>query len=591
MPRMSLDSVSSQKDAASSVGGSMLQVMGRRWMVAAGHPLAAQAAARILQAGGNAIDAGVAAGFMLGVVHPDMVSFAGVAPILVHLGHTGETFEVSGVGPYPKRATADFFREKCGGQIPVGLLRTVVPAAPDAWCAALEHWGTKTFGETVAPALECAERGFPLSVFSAYQFGRAADKVRRFPTSAAVYLKDGQGPPPGHLLVEAELAETIKKMVAAETASHGRGRGAAIRAARDVFYKGEIAQRIADYHAREGGLMTTEDLAEFSVEIAPALKTSFGEYEVASCGFWCQGPVLLQMLNLIESYDWRALGHNTPRALHILVEAMKLAFADREAYYGDPLHVKVPADGLLSKEYAKIRRGLIREDRAFPDLPSAGDPWGLRATANGGHGISGPVTLRPEGSLDTSYVCVVDAEGNAFSATPSDPGVDSPLVPGVGCVVSPRGSQGWLTPGHPSIVGPGKRPRLTPAPALVLRDGRAFMPVGTPGGDVQQQAILQVFLNVAAHGMRPQQAIDAPRIASRSFPDSFWPHAHAPGVVEAESRLSPETRNALGVLGHNMADWPDWDWRAGAVCCVVVGPDGVLSGGADPRRGALAIGW
>ena len=588
---MSLDSVSSQKDAASAVGGSMLQVMGRRWMVAAGHPLAAQAAARILQAGGNAIDAGVAAGFMLGVVHPDMVSFAGVAPILVHLARTRETFEVSGVGPYPKRATADFFREKCGGQIPAGVLRTVVPAAPDAWCAALERWGTKSFGETVAPALECAERGFPLSVFSAYQFGRAADKVRRFPTSAAVYLKDGQGPPPGYLLVEAELAETIKMMVAAETASRARGHGAAIRAARDVFYKGEIAQRIADYHAREGGLMTVEDLGEFSVEIAPALKTSFGEYEVASCGFWCQGPVLLQMLNLIESYDWRALGHNTPRALHILVEAMKLAFADREAYYGDPLHVKVPVDGLLSKEYAKIRRGLLREDRAFPDLPPAGDPWGLRATANGGHGISGPVTLRPEGSLDTSYVCVVDADGNAFSATPSDPGVDSPLVPGVGCVVSPRGSQGWLTPGHPSIVGPGKRPRLTPAPALALRDGRAFMPIGTPGGDVQQQAMLQVFLNVIAHGMRPQQAIDAPRIASRSFPDSFWPHAHAPGVVEAESRLSPDTRNALAALGHNVADWPDWDWRAGAVCCVMVGPDGVLSGGADPRRGALAIGW
>jgi len=588
---MSLDSVSSQKDAASAIGGSMLQVMGRRWMVAAGHPLAAQAAARILQAGGNAVDAGVAAGFMLGVVHPDMVSFAGVAPILVHLARTRETFEVSGVGPYPKRATADFFRETCGGQIPVGLLRTVVPAAPDAWCAALERWGTKSFGETVAPALECAERGFPLSVFSAYQFGRAAEKVRRFPTSAAVYLKGGQGPPPGHLLVEAELAETIKMMVAAETASRARGRGAAIRAARDVFYKGEIAQRIADYHAREGGLMTVEDLGEFSVEIAPALKTSFGDYEVASCGFWCQGPVLLQMLNLIESYDWRALGHNTPRALHILVEAMKLAFADREAYYGDPLHVKVPADGLLSKEYAEMRRGLIREDRAFPDLPPAGDPWGLRATVNGGHGISGPVTLRPEGSLDTSYVCVVDADGNAFSATPSDPGVDSPLVPGVGCVVSPRGSQGWLTPGHPSIVGPGKRPRLTPAPTLVLRDGRAFMPIGTPGGDVQQQAILQVFLNVTAHGMRPQQAIDAPRIASRSFPDSFWPHAHAPGVVEAESRLSPDTRNALAALGHNMADWPDWDWRAGAVCCVKVGPDGVLSGGADSRRGALAIGW
>ena len=569
----------------------MHQVMGRRWMVAAGHPLAAQAAARILEAGGNAIDAGVAAGFMLGVVHPDMVSFAGVAPILVHLGRTGETFEVSGVGPYPKRATAEFFRKKCDGQIPVGLLRTVVPASPDAWCAALERWGTKSFGETVAPAMECAEHGFPVSVFSAYQLGRAADKIRRFPTSAAVYLKDGQGPPAGHLLVEAELAQTIKIMVAAEAKSRARGRAGAIRAARDAFYKGEIAQRIADYHAREGGLLTTEDLAEFSVEIAPALRTSFGEYEVASCGFWCQGPVLLQMLNLIESYDWRALGHNSPRALHILTEAMKLAFADREAYYGDPLHVKVPADGLLSKEYANARRALIREDRAWPDLPPAGDPWGLRATANGGHGVPGPAALSREGSLDTSYVCVVDSDGNAFSATPSDPGVDSPLIPGVGCVVSPRGSQGWLAPGHPSIVAPGKRPRLTPAPAMVLRDGRAFMPVGTPGGDVQQQAMLQVFLNVTAHGMAPQQAVEAPRIATRSFPDSFWPHAHAPGVLEAESRLSSATRASLAALGHSMAEWPDWDWRAGAVCCVVAGPDGVLRGGADPRRGALAIGW
>ncbi len=589
---MSLDSASSQKDAgAAPAAGHMHQVMGRRWMVAAGHPLAAQAAARILEAGGNAIDAGVAAGFTLGVVHPDMVSFAGVAPVLVHLGWTGETFEVSGVGPYPRRATAEFFREKCGGQIPVGLLRTVVPAAPDAWCAALERWGTKSFGETVAPALECAEHGFPLSVFSAYQLGRAADKIRRFPTSAAVYLKDGQGPPAGHLLVEAELAQTIKIMVAAELKSRARGRAGAIRAARDAFYKGEIAQRIADYHAREGGLLTTEDLADFSVEIAPALKTSFGDYEIASCGFWCQGPVLLQMMNLIESYDWPALGHNTPRALHILIEAMKLAFADREAYYGDPRYVKVPVDGLLSKEYARARRALIREDRAWPDLPPAGDPFGLRATANGGHGVSGPITARPEGSLDTSYVCVVDAEGNAFSATPSDPGVDSPLVPGVGCVVSPRGSQGWLSPGHPSLVAGGKRPRLTPAPAMVLRDGRAFMPIGTPGGDVQQQAMLQVFLNVTAHGMAPQQAVEAPRIATRSFPDSFWPHVHAPGVLEAESRVSPETRAALGALGHSMAAWPDWDWRAGAVCCVVVGPDGVFRGGADPRRGALAIGW
>ena len=375
---MSLDSLTSQKEAgAAPATGPMLQVMGRRWMVVAGHPLAAQAAARILEAGGNAIDAGCAAGMMLGVVHPDMVSFAGVAPILVHLAKSGETFEVSGVGPYPKRATAEFYRERHGGQIPSGLLRTVVPASPDAWCAALERWGTKTFAEVAAPAMECAEHGFPLSLFSAYQFGRAADKIRRYPTSAAIYLKDGQAPPAGHLLVETELAQTIKTMATAELKARSRGRAGAIHAARDAFYKGDIAARIADFHAKEGGLLTREDLAGFSVEVAPALKTTFGDYEVATCGFWCQGPVLIQMLNLIEGYDMRALGHNTPRALHIMTEAMKLAFADREAYYGDPLHVKVPADGLLSKEYARARRALIREDQAWPDpqeIPSGSAP-------------------------------------------------------------------------------------------------------------------------------------------------------------------------------------------------------------------------
>src|SRR5712691_2346511 len=235
---MTLDSAQYQRSAAATGSGPMTQVMGRKWMVAAGHPLAAQAAARVLAEGGNAIDAGVAAGMMLGVVHPDMVSFAGVAPILVHLARTGETFEVSGVGPYPKRATAEFFNERCGGQIPAGLLRTVVPAAPDAWCTALERWGTKSFAEVAAPAMECAEHGFPLSAFSSYQFGRAADKIRKYPTSAALYLKDGQGPPPGHLLVEAELAQTIKAMATAELKARSRGRAGAIRAARDAFYKG-----------------------------------------------------------------------------------------------------------------------------------------------------------------------------------------------------------------------------------------------------------------------------------------------------------------------------------------------------------------
>jgi gamma-glutamyltranspeptidase/glutathione hydrolase len=569
----------------------MTQIMGRRWMVSAGHPLAAQAAARVLEAGGNAIDAGVAGGFMLGVSHPDMVSFAGVAPILVHLAETGETFEVSGVGPYPRKATADFYRAHCGGQIPPGVLRTVVPAAPDSWCVALERWGTWSFKDAVAPALECAERGFPLSTFSAAMISGNADRYRHFPTSAALYLPGGEPRAPGDLFVQAELAETIQRMVEAETRARRRGRARAIRAARDVFYKGEIARRIVEFHAGEGGLLTEEDLAEFHAEVAPALKVGFRDYEVAACGFWCQGPVLLQMLNLVEPFDFEALGHNSPRALHLLVEAMKLAFADRETYYGDPRHVKVPAEGLLSKAYAAARRSLIREDRAWPEMPPPGDPDQVSAVRNGQNGPAVPHGARPPGALDTAYICVVDALGNGFSATPSDPSVDSPVVPGVGCVVSPRGSQGWLTPGHASEVAPGKRPRLTPAPAMAFKGGRLFMPFGTPGGDVQQQAMLQVFLNITAFGMPPQQAVEAPRVATRSFPDSFWPHADAPGQLDVERSIPADTRAALAALGHSVTEQPERDWRSGAVCAVVVRPDGTLMAGADPRRGAHAIGW
>lgn len=589
---MSLDAVQSQQQmAGASPSGPVHQVMGRRWMISAGHPLAAQAGARILAAGGNAVDAGVAAGMTLGVVHPDMVSFAGVAPLLVHLAATGETFEISGVGPYPRKASAEFFRSRCGGEIPLGLLRTVVPAAPDVWCTALARAGTMRFAEVAAPALECARQGFPLSAFSAQLIARSADKYRGWPTSAPIYLPGGAPLAPGQRFVQEDLADTIEMMIAAESAARRRGRARAIRAARDVFYKGEIARRIADYHAQEGGLLAYEDLAAFSVEVAPALKTSFRGYEVAACGFWCQGPVFLQMLQLVEPYDFKRLGHNSPRALHVLVEAMKLAFADREAHYGDPQHVKVPAEGLLSRVYADARRALIREDRAWPDMPPAGDPASLAAVRNGGHVRAETAATAAASDLGTSYVCVVDGDGNGFSATPSDPSVDSPVIPGVGCVVSPRGSQGWLIPGHPSEVAPGKRPRLTPAPAMVLRDGRVFMPFGTPGGDVQQQAMLQVLLNVVEFGMLPQQAVEAPRVASRSFPDSFWPHPSAPGVLEVEQRIPAETRAALAALGHDVRDWPEWDWRAGAVCAITVGPDGVLMGGADPRRGAHAIGW
>jgi len=576
---MSLDSASSQVRAPFHRPTSTVQTIGTRWAVAAGHSLAAEAAASVLSAGGNAVDAGVAGGFTLGVVHPDMVSVAGVAPILVHLARTGETWQVSGVGPYPQASSREYFMQRHGGQIPAGLPRTVVPAAPDAWCTALERWGTMSFADAISPALGHAERGFAVSAFSAYQMGANVDKYKRWPSSVALYLRDGRAYRMGEVLVQSELADTLKRMVSAEKRAGG-SRAEGIRAARNEFYRGETAKRVAEFHRANDGPLALSDLAEFSVEVEPALRTSFGAYEVAVCGFWCQGPALLQALNILDGMDLAALGHNSPKYLHTIVESIKLAFSDRDAYYGDPNFVKIPAERLLSKAYGELRRAQIRE-KAWQEMPPPGDAE-LRRTVL-------PLAGGSTDALDTSYVSVIDAEGNGFSATPSDPNVDSPAVSGVGCVVSPRGSQGWLDPNHASVVAPGKRPRLTPAPAMALSGGKVMMPFGTPGGDVQQQAMLQVFLNTTVFGMPLQEAIEAPRLASRSFPDSFWPHAYSPGKLEAERRIPKETRDALVGMGHEVAEWPDWEWRAGAVCAVKVGPEGTRWGGADPRRGALSI--
>jgi gamma-glutamyltranspeptidase/glutathione hydrolase len=589
MRAMSLDSAASQQKAPLHNPTATVQVIGSRWAVAAGHPLASEAAAAILSAGGNAIDAGVAAGLCLGVVHPDMVSVAGVAPILVHVAGAGETWQVSGVGPYPRASTLAYFSER-GNEIPVGLPRTVVPAAPAAWCTALERWGTMSFGDVAAAATEHAERGFPLSSFSGFLMSTNADKYRRWASSTALYLRDGRPYGIGDRLVQSELGETLRRMARAE-AHAGGAREVGIRAARDEFYRGETAKRIAEFHRREGGPLTYADLGAFAVEVAPALRTTFGAYEVAACGFWCQGPVLLQMLNLLDGVDLRALGHNSPAYLHRIVETVKVAFADRDAFYADPNVVKIPAQELLSKEYAAARRGLIR-DRAWTEMPPAGDLGAVRPHARQAVAIAGGSFDGPDGggALDTSYVAVVDQHGNGFSATPSDPNVDSPVVEGVGCVVSPRGSQGWLDPAHPSVVAPGKRPRLTPAPAMAFAEGgRLMMPFGTPGGDVQQQAMLQVFLNHVVFGMELQRAVEAPRVASRSFPDSFWPHVYAPGKLEVEARIPHETREALAEMGHDVTVWPDWEWRAGAVCGVRVAADGARWAGADPRRGSHAI--
>ena len=566
-------------------------IMGTHGMVASGHYLATQAGARILAQGGNAIDAGVAAGLCLTVLHIDMVNLAGVAPIIVYLAEEDRVLTISGLGRWPAAASVRFFEERCGGRIPTGVLRCITPGSPDAWITALERYGTLSLAEVMAEALRLASEGFPMHPFMASNVRDAAAQFSRWPSSAAVLMPNGRVPEPGEVFAQPDLARTIGRLLDAEARARGAGREAGLRAARDRFYRGDIAREIADFYASEGGLLTYEDLAAFHVQVEEPVRARFREYEVFTCGPWCQGPVLAQVLTLLEPYDLAALGHNSPAYVHLLTEALKLVFADRERYYGDPEFVDVPMRALLSEPYAAARRALIDEARAHRGMPPAGDP-GLGNGAGAPWGHLTPADPATVESLDTTYVCAVDRRGNIFSATPSDGCLSAPITPGTGLGVSSRGSQSWVAEGHPSSVAGGKRPRLTPCPAIVFKHGRPFMPLGTPGGDVQCQAMLQVFLNVAVFGMAPQAAIEAPRFATYSYPGSFEPHDYHADELRIERGLAAEVGGAMADKGHRVVTWPDWTWKAGGVCAIAIDhASGVLAGGADPRRMGYAIGW
>lgn len=583
-----------------SVGGMLSEAstallpnpMGTRHMIVAGHYLAAHAGFQILEAGGNAIDAGVAAGIALGVVQSDLVNVAGVAPILIYVADRQELISISGLGTWPRALPPDLFRRDHDGKIPSGVLRTVVPAAPDAWITALELHGTMSFGEVAHSAIRFAADGFPMHPLMAQNIANNVEALQRWSSSAEIYLPGGSAPGVGDVFVQADLGRTLQYMADQEAAAAGSGREAGLKAARDAFYSGDIARAIVRYHEDNGGYLTAADLAEFKSEIEQPQRITFAGVDVYSCGPWCQGPVLLQGLRLLEGYDLKALGHNSAAYAHTVLEALKLAFADRHHYYGDPNFTDVPMAALLSDAYSAARRELIRPDKAWPEMPPPGDAANLSAVARHGAQVAVADSPAPAVSYDTSYVAVVDRHGNAFSATPSDPCFNMPVVPGTGLAPSSRGSQSWVDPNHPSGVAPGKRPRLTPNPALAIRAGEFVMPFGTPGGDVQSQAMLQTFINMVVFGMDPQSAVEAPRFVTFSFPDSFAPHDYFPGRVNLESRIPREVGDALQALGHDVEWWPDWIWRAGSMCVVYSDlKRGVHISGADPRRPSYALGW
>lgn len=564
-------------------------VLGTKHMVSSSHYLASLAGLRMFPRGGNAVDAGVAAGIALNVVEPHLTSFGGVAPIMVQGPGMAEPETIDGLGRWPMSLDLATYRSIHGDDMPLGMPRVVTPGAPDAWLTALARYGRLSLADVLAPAIELCD-GFPVFPRLAQSLALWEDRIREWRTTAAVFLPGGRPPRAGEVVVQSELGDLFRRLIAVERAHDTRGRAAAIMAARDAFYLGEIAREMASFCEAEGGALTLDDLARYRVTIGPGVHSTYRGIEVYACGPWSQGPLVPMTLNILERSDVASMGPGSVEFLHRYTEAMKLACADREGYFGDPDLVDVPIRGLLDKDYAAVRAGMIRDDRAWPEMPPAGDPWSFE-------GRSGPPAYRPpvprDGAPfpDTSYACAMDAEGWAFSATPSDPAAHAPLVPGLGIIISSRGAQLWTTPGHPSSIAPGKRPRLTPNPALLVKDGRPYMPFGCPGEDAQCQAMVQVVCGIVDFGLDTQAAIEMPRAISHSFPWSFHPHRYAPGELRVEGRIPPAVRDRLRELGHRVIDWPDWTAGAAGVCAVRRLDGGTLEGGADPRRESYAVGW
>lgn len=552
---------------------------GRNNAVSSGHALATHAAAEVLREGGNAIDAGVAAGIALGVLESELVSFAGVAPIIIYSAEHDHIISISGVGPWPALADQAAFERDHGGTIPAGVLRTVVPAAPDAWITALDRYGTMNFDQVAQFAIDYAANGFHMYPLMAELIDKNRDNYARFVSNREIYLPGGNVPKVGELFFQTDLARSLQFM--AEEARSGAvrgGRRAGLAAARDAFYRGDLAQVILDHQKAEGGWLRAKDLSGFHVDVEKPIHIGFRGVDVFGCGAWCQGLLLLQTLKMLEPVNLSALGHNSADYLHVLAETIKLGAADRERFLGDPRHIDVPVAHILSDGFLAQRRACIDMAGAFPAMPAPGDQ---------------PATDPPiAGQIDTSYVCVVDQAGNAFSATPSDSSYNVPVVPGLGFAVSGRGSQSWVDPAHPSAVAPGKRPRLTPNPALAMTSDQ-MIPFGSPGGDVQTQAMLQALLNHLVFGMDVQSAVDAPRIASYSFPSSFAPHDSEPGVLRIEAQIPESVRENLAKRGHRVVDWPQSTWLAGSVSmiCADRRPETTLRAAADHRRASYAQAW
>ncbi len=576
-------------------------VYGTRGVISSGHYLTSMAGMQMLLNGGNAFDAVVAAGFAAAVTEPiASYSLAAEGVFMLYHAESGDLLSLSGQGTAPDRATVDWYRSLGQNEIPTGPgplahLSFTVPGVVAAFLSLLERYGTRSVGEVLEPAIHYAERGIPNYEYMLERIdtpGTRSQFEQYPPGGMDIFYDNGRVPKPGSLLVQKSLGLILRKLVEAERAAAGH-RAAGVRAARDCFYTGEIAQIIAQCSESVGGVLDMDSLAAYEAKYETPLSTTYLGHEIHGQQTWTQGAVLMQSLNILENFDLRAMGHNSTAYIHTVSQAVNLAFADREAYYGDPDFADVPVDGLLSKSYAKERAALINAERAMSELPAPGNPWahstmsGVRAEPTGAVAAAGG-----DGGSDsgTTHISAIDRDGNMACSTPSGGSFGkSAFFPQLGCALSTRIEMFGFQDGHPNRLEPRKRPRTTLVNYMVSKDRVPVMTIGCPGGDHQAQANMELILNMLLWGMNPQEAVEAPRFASQGVTNSFYPHTYYPGQLAVEPGISESVIDELRSMGHNIVTVASAGM--GATVSTRDPETGVLASSGDPRRACYAIAW
>ncbi len=576
------------------------EITGTFGVVATTHWLATAVGQAVLERGGNAFDAAVAAAFTLQVAEPHLNGPGGDAPIIIHDAKTGRQRVICGQGPSPAAATLDAFAALGLDMIPAtGFLPAVVPGAFGAWCLLLRDWGTWELSDVLAYAIGYAEHGVPLVP----RIPATIEGVRplfqeEWHSSAEIWLPGGETPRVDKLFANPTLAATWQRVLREAT---GASREDRIEAARRAWYHGFVAEAIGSFLARfeavdvsgrrHRGLLTAQDMADWEPTVEDPARFDYAGHTVLKCGPWSQGPVFLQQLALLAGFDIAAMDPVGPDFVHTVVECMKLAYADREAFYGDPAFSDVPLAALLSPAYNDERRRLVGAEASLalrPGIVGNSSPWvdheaasraGMLTQAPG----AGEPTVARMGVIgaDTVHIDVIDRWGNMVSATPSGGWLQSsPAIPGLGFCLGTRGQMFWLRPDLPNSLLPRKRPRTTLSPSMALRDGRAWMAFGTPGGEQQDQWSPIFFLRRVHHRLGIQAAIDMPSFHTEHWPSSFWPRIARPGKLVLEGRFSADVRDELARRGHDVSMGEDWsEGRLSAADLA----DGVMHAGANPR--------